>query len=173
MNVHPDGANPFVFQVGSSNRPDVLHRVDLTENSGIGKCSCEHFEFRIQPAIDQGGHRTGHPVRCRHIVAARDACLDNVIQRWMAAQDEVVEAGPIEGEGCNHPSGTITTDGICLECGAFRWEGTWHTDNALKIRIDTWLRLPMGEAKAVALREIRDRLEQLVPEKFNHTTVES
>ena len=77
--------NPFRFRVLSASRPDVEHVVDVSANGGIGECSCEHFTYRLYPAIVEGLVE-GDAGRCGHIVAARDTCLDSLIAR--IAQEE-------------------------------------------------------------------------------------
>ena len=62
------------WQVSSEDRPEIIHQVDLAAFGGVGRCSCEHFEFRILPKIDT------EPRRCKHLLAARNAFADTLIQ---------------------------------------------------------------------------------------------
>jgi hypothetical protein len=73
--------HPLRFLVVSDTQPDVSHLVDLGEFEGKGKCSCQHFEFRIQPDIEVGlPHK-----RCKHIDAARCYLADAVIEKLRKA----------------------------------------------------------------------------------------
>ena len=70
--------NVLRWRVASRTRPDIAHVTDLGEHDGFGACSCEHFEFRVLPAI-QAGQPTGG--RCLHLMAARQAFTDLMIQK--------------------------------------------------------------------------------------------
>lgn len=63
-------ADCLVYEVGSDSRPGHWHRVDLSMWSGFGACSCEHFEFKINPLL-KGGIVPTQEMECRHIRAAR------------------------------------------------------------------------------------------------------
>lgn len=67
------------WRVTSSTRPEIEHAVELDANGGLGKCSCEHFEFRLQPKINEG-NRCESATRCSHIIVARKAFTDCLIQ---------------------------------------------------------------------------------------------
>jgi len=71
--------NLLRWRVTSASRPEVEHLVELDANHGIGACSCEHFTFRLQPKIDQGC-RLETATRCSHILVARKAFTDTLIQ---------------------------------------------------------------------------------------------
>lgn len=73
---HPDGALRWI--VTSRTRPEIEHLVDLDSFAGVGRCSCEHFEFRIAPDLREGRRVGSH--RCSHILAARNAFCDAMIQ---------------------------------------------------------------------------------------------
>lgn len=81
--VRATGDN-LVFQVQSDSRPSIWHRVDLAAFSGLGSCSCEIFQFVIQPAIMRCKNtRRMLAYFCRHVSAA---------QRYLAisiAQDAI------------------------------------------------------------------------------------
>lgn len=47
--------------------------VDIASESGNGRCGCEYFPFLW-------ARRNGEPVRCKHLVAARDFALDVAIR---------------------------------------------------------------------------------------------
>lgn len=70
--------NVLRFRVVSRSRPDIEHVVDIGENAGFGKCSCEHHEFRIQPLLDRG--KTPE-TRCKHLIVSREAALRIYIAR--------------------------------------------------------------------------------------------
>lgn len=72
--------NPLRFHVVSDSQREIEHLVDLAENGTFGKCSCQHFEFRLQPALDQGITPDASE-RCKHLKAARDHLCDQVIAR--------------------------------------------------------------------------------------------
>jgi len=58
------------------------YMVDLLAYNGHGQCACSHWVFRIGPAREKGEVPS---VRwCKHISAAREVMLDDVIQRMLA-----------------------------------------------------------------------------------------
>jgi hypothetical protein len=72
--------NVLRFRVASVSRPgEVEHVVDVSSFEGNGECSCEHFQFRLLPALEAGNPHVA--TRCSHIMAAREACLNNLIQK--------------------------------------------------------------------------------------------
>ena len=71
--------SPLRWKVSSATRPDREHLVQLEANGGIGRCSCEHFEYRLQPKITEG-NRCESSTRCAHIVIARKTFCDFMIQ---------------------------------------------------------------------------------------------
>tara|TARA_R110000796_G_C14571530_1_gene435799 strand:- start:35770 stop:36267 length:498 start_codon:yes stop_codon:yes gene_type:complete len=81
--------NVLRWRVHSRTRPDVEHIVDISANNGIGECSCEHFQFKLRPAIEQGLASNGMSVRCAHIMAARHAFADDMIGRLTTTADEI------------------------------------------------------------------------------------
>ncbi len=82
MNVIPHD-HVLRFRVTSDSQPEVEHVVDLGAFVGHGRCSCQHFEFRILPDVE-AGRVAG---RCKHIQAARDYLADEVI-------GQVLKQGP-------------------------------------------------------------------------------
>lgn len=64
--------------VTSRSRPEIEHVVDLAAFSGVGSCSCEHFQFRIAPELRLGTRKGSR--RCGHILTARNAFADAMIQ---------------------------------------------------------------------------------------------
>ena len=72
---HPDGSLRWI--VTSASRPEIEHLVELDAFGGIGRCSCEHFQFRIEPEL-RDGNRVG-ACRCGHIMAARETFADAMI----------------------------------------------------------------------------------------------
>lgn len=87
---HPDGALRWI--VTSRTRPEIEHLVDLDAFSGVGKCSCEHFEFRIAPGL-RDGHRIGAH-RCSHILVARNCFTDAMIQSLSRIRQERAATTP-------------------------------------------------------------------------------
>ena len=82
--------NPFRFRVASQTRPDIEHVVDVSAHNGIGECTCEHFQFRLLPTITQRiASRQAH--RCSHICAARERCLDSLIQKITGIESDQQE----------------------------------------------------------------------------------
>lgn len=63
-------------QVESWSVPGEHHMVDLSSYQPLGECSCTDFSCRRLPEFK----KTGKPVRCRHIVAVREAYLNRLIQ---------------------------------------------------------------------------------------------
>lgn len=86
MRVKPhDGLTRFLVQ---SERLDdqgkaVEYLVDVVALWGLGKCSCEYFSYRLEPAI-QGPIplQLRDDSRCKHLKSAR-ACLANELLEAM------------------------------------------------------------------------------------------
>jgi hypothetical protein len=58
------------------------YMVDLLAYNGHGQCACPQWVYRIGPAREKGEQP---PVRwCKHIAAAREVMLDDVIARMLA-----------------------------------------------------------------------------------------
>lgn len=78
-NVRATGDN-LVFEVQSSSRPSVWHRVDLACYSGHGACQCEHFQFFLNKKIKSSEVPTERQ-ECPHIAGARRYLAIAVAQR--------------------------------------------------------------------------------------------
>lgn len=76
--------------VSSETRPEIEHLVELDAFDGLGRCSCEDFQFRSEPlaAPREGGPGDrSEGLRCKHIVAARE---------WLAREIELAETADAE-----------------------------------------------------------------------------
>lgn len=71
--------NALRYQVDSDSREDVKHLVEIDAFEGNGRCSCEHFTFALEKLTRLPGFEPSNASRCRHILEARDAMLDEVI----------------------------------------------------------------------------------------------
>ena len=62
------------YMVRSASNPEQDHLVDLLEDGG--SCGCASWVCR------QRAHKAkwGVPLRCRHIIAAREYCLDSYLE---------------------------------------------------------------------------------------------
>lgn len=79
LTAHPHD-NVLRWRVGSLTRPgEIEHVVDLATFHGNGSCSCEHFEFRLAPLL-RDGITGGKPTRCGHILVAREAFTNHMLQ---------------------------------------------------------------------------------------------
>lgn len=76
LNVRPHD-HVLRFLVSSDSQEGIEHVIDLGEFKGHGRCSCQHFEFRILPELE-AGRIAG---RCKHVQACRDFLADEVIAR--------------------------------------------------------------------------------------------
>lgn len=93
------------WRVKSLSRPDIEHVVDLDSWAGNGACSCEHFEFRLAPLLRDGAPRGGSATRCGHILVARDAFTNHMVQ--------ILSARATEMESCENAQ----LSQPCPECG--------------------------------------------------------
>ncbi len=109
---HPDGALRWI--VTSRTRPEIEHLVDLDGFGGIGRCSCEHFEFRIAPDL-RDGNRSGKAHRCSHILAARNAFCDAMIQSLHRLR-QTRAATPPQTCPCEYCGNPAEQGVICDEC---------------------------------------------------------
>lgn len=82
MTMHPHD-HILRYRFESDSRPDISHVVDLGAFNGFGECSCEDFQYRLLPALSRGLPPKGP--RCKHILAAREAFTNQVIERINAA----------------------------------------------------------------------------------------
>lgn len=107
------------WRVQSLTRPEMEHVVDLDAWAGNGACSCEHFEFRLAPLIRDGATRGGAATRCGHILVARDAFTNHMVQLLSAKADEIGRAAdPGHTKPCPECQGdTEDAEGnACTEC---------------------------------------------------------
>lgn len=81
MTMHPHD-HILRYRFESEARPDISHVVDLGAFGGFGECSCEDFQYRLLPALSRNLPPTGN--RCKHLLAAREALLAQVIDRITA-----------------------------------------------------------------------------------------
>lgn len=88
------------WRVRSHTRPEIEHVVDLDAFAGNGACSCEHFEFRLAPLI-RDGITGGKATRCGHIMVAREAFANHMIQILGAREKEIAEATTAPCPECN------------------------------------------------------------------------
>lgn len=59
----------------------VRYTVDIAAWAGNGGCSCEAFQYTMQPDVERGWNP--EPRRCKHIRAARETALDIIIARHL------------------------------------------------------------------------------------------
>jgi len=80
-NAITESPTRYIFE--SLNQNGVAHLVDLESNSLQGECSCQHFQYRINPMIQQGVINVkSEKARCKHIRVARQIFYDVVIERY-------------------------------------------------------------------------------------------
>lgn len=101
---HPDSILRWI--VTSRTRPEIEHLVELDAFGGNGRCSCEHFEFRIAPDLRDGRRRQG-ATRCSHLLVARAAFTDAMIAGIAAQQRDATPPSPY----CVHCGDIIETAG--------------------------------------------------------------
>lgn len=53
MTIIPIEGEIFRYHVQSDSRPEIQHLVDFEAYHYVGKCSCEHFQFRLAPELDK------------------------------------------------------------------------------------------------------------------------
>lgn len=82
---------PFRYWVQSDSRPEIFHMVDLTQNKGIGACTCENFQMVAWPNLKRHGQYIPYApgrvgcTECRHIRAADDHYHRHVTRPLRAA----------------------------------------------------------------------------------------
>jgi hypothetical protein len=64
----------------SRGKNGVEHLVDLAGYDGNGVCSCEHFTFSLDRKLQQS-KKPSDETRCFHIIEARKALADLVIEK--------------------------------------------------------------------------------------------
>lgn len=75
------GDSPLRYWVKSRSRGGKEHLTELDAYGGIGKCECEDFTIRKEPAIRRGEAKSDPaPYRCWHLEHARDHLLQKVIE---------------------------------------------------------------------------------------------
>lgn len=92
--------SPLRYWVASRTRPGKKHLTELDAYGGIGKCTCEDFCMRHEPAVKRG-EAAANPqsYRCRHLEHARDYLLQKLIaalvdqRRAAGVQDDPHESG--------------------------------------------------------------------------------
>lgn len=59
------------FYVSSADGDGMEYLVDLTENKGLGACTCRDHASRVQPLIDRGAPFKDYPLpgrlQCKHV----------------------------------------------------------------------------------------------------------
>lgn len=78
MNVEPIPGESLRFYVESESEPGTKHLVDLTENRGSGKCSCQSFQFQCELNLKEGKapFSRGEPiVNLRGLISWPDATV--------------------------------------------------------------------------------------------------
>ena len=89
MKMHPHD-HILRYRFDSGLRPDIAHVVDLAPFDCFGECSCEDFQYRCLPSLLRNRDRLTRAEnitdetklkRCKHLIAAREALLDQVIRR--------------------------------------------------------------------------------------------
>lgn len=74
--------SPLRFIFKSTTHADEVHLVDLEEYWHSGKCTCQHFEFRIEPLLSRGMIKPCTPQAwCKHIRKAREMVAQAAINR--------------------------------------------------------------------------------------------
>lgn len=64
------------YFVNSKSSPDQRHLVDLTDNFPLGSCGCADYVCRRLPNY----RKTGNPIRCLHLNAARELIVNYLIK---------------------------------------------------------------------------------------------
>lgn len=77
--VRPTG-DSLVFEVQSSTRPSIWHRVDFAAISGFGQCSCERSAMGLARQI-RASRMPLPEMECRHVTRARRYLAILVAQR--------------------------------------------------------------------------------------------
>lgn len=96
MNPQPLEVLPYdgVFRclVRSAKNPKRTYLVDLEAYGGVGKCTCHHFEFRLEPRLSRlpPAERRTNPSRwyCKHLKAARHVRALELLDAIMAMRAE-------------------------------------------------------------------------------------
>lgn len=109
--------NVLRWRVESLSRPELVHVVDLAAYTGNGACSCEHFQFRLEPALREGLVKRGQATRCGHILVAREAFTNHMLQ-LLTARAREIEAAEAHTRPCPRCCGELEeADGTpCEAC---------------------------------------------------------
>ncbi len=70
----------WTFLVESESRKGS-HMVDISENNKNGRCACEDYSMRKHAMFLSSGGMPDDRTRCKHIIAAREFALDDLIDR--------------------------------------------------------------------------------------------
>jgi hypothetical protein len=92
--VIPIDDEPFRFFVPSFVTPWVEYVCDLTHYDFSGSCTCEHFQFSVEPRLRKG--ERGPHLTCKHVQLAKVAAWEFVGPK-IAAQmkkDREAKRGP-------------------------------------------------------------------------------
>ena len=86
--------SPLEFHYTTSESDEECHVVDLSLFQGSGACSCQHFQFRIEPHLRRGKiqpHEAGS--QCKHIVISKLILGDRLIKATIKSySDEAKKA---------------------------------------------------------------------------------
>lgn len=81
MTIKPyNGLTQYLVIPQSKGEEDYL--VDIGFNKGNGKCSCLHFQCRLQPAFARTG-KPGEDTRCKHIKAVRQKLAYDLLETFL------------------------------------------------------------------------------------------
>lgn len=78
--VSPIEGEPFRFKCESWETPDQPHTVDLLAYGGNGECFCVSFCAVKREAIKNGSPLFSGETMCRHIIAARDYMINEILK---------------------------------------------------------------------------------------------
>ena len=93
MKVIPIAGEKFRFHVQSESRPDIEHLVDFEAYWYVGKCSCEHYQFHLEPKLNELSRSTvpdaasdaADEYRCGHLREAWNEVSRSILVHIMAA----------------------------------------------------------------------------------------
>jgi hypothetical protein len=84
--VSPIPHEKFRYLCESWEKPDQPHTVDLLAYGGNGECDCISFCAEKRSGIKAGITLFTSQSMCRHIIAARDYLLNEILKDQSAAQ---------------------------------------------------------------------------------------
>lgn len=72
---------PYEWTVESGSRSNIIHICKLADNQLNGSCSCEFFQFTLQPLIDSYGSKfvPDDQFRCKHLKQLREIILNTLL----------------------------------------------------------------------------------------------